>query len=96
MLQHVLDLPALPELKPAEVVGLHIKMWGPYPALINGEPGEALRGMAYEVEDGEQKYQLARYETECYRTRNFYISVLGEMKVLGTTFAWNGDPDEFG
>ncbi|KUI58380.1 hypothetical protein VP1G_05674 [Cytospora mali] len=93
MLQHVLDLHELPELKPAEVVGLHLKMWGPYPALVNGESGEVVRGMAYEVESGEQKDKLARYETECYRTRKFYISVLGEEKVLGTTFVWNGDSD---
>lgn len=37
MLQHVLDLPELPELKPAHIVGLHMKVWGPYPALVDGE-----------------------------------------------------------
>ncbi|KAH8763225.1 hypothetical protein F5883DRAFT_560162 [Diaporthe sp. PMI_573] len=94
MLQHVLDLPELPELKPAEVVGLHMKMWGPYPALVNGESGEVVKGIAYEVEGGEQKEKLARYETECYRTRKFYINVLGEGKILGTTFVWNGHANE--
>lgn len=94
MLQHVLDLPELPELKPAEVVGLHVKMWGPYPALVNGEPGEVVKGMAYEVEGSEQKEKLARYETECCRTRKFYINVGGEARILGTTFVWNGQSDE--
>lgn len=94
MLQHVLDLPELPELKPAEIVGLHMKVWGPYPALVNGESGEVVKGMAYEVEGGEQKEKLARYETECYRTRPIYINLYGEEKILGTTFVWNGDADE--
>ncbi|KAI3390354.1 hypothetical protein diail_9956 [Diaporthe ilicicola] len=94
MLQNVLDLPEVPRLKPAEVVGLHLKMWGPYPALVNGEPGEVVKGIAYEVEGSEQKEKLARYETECYRTRKFYINVIGEGKILGTTFVWNGHADE--
>lgn len=95
MLQHVLDLPELPELKPAHVVGLHLKVWGPYPALVDGEPGEIVKGMAYEVETPEQKDKLAKYETECYRTMDYFIHVSGEGEsVLGTTFVWNGAADE--
>lgn len=51
--------------------------------------------MAYEVETPEQKDKLAKYETECYRTMDFYIHVAGEEEpVLGTTFVWNGDADD--
>lgn len=95
MLQHVLDLPELPELKPAHIVGLHLKVWGPYPALVEGEPGEIVKGMAYEVQTPEQKDKLAKYETECYQTMDYFIRVSGEEEsVLGTTFVWNGDADE--
>lgn len=95
MLQHVLDLPQLPEVKPAEIVGFHMKVWGPYPAVVVGEPGEIVRGMAYEVQTPEHKDKLAKYETECYRTRRVYIDVDGEEEeVLGATFEWNGTEDE--
>lgn len=95
MLQHVLDLPELPELKPAHVVGLHLKLWGPYPALVPGQPGEIVKGMAYEVETPEQKDKLAKYETECYANKDFFIHVAGEEEsVLGTTFVWSGSADE--
>ncbi|CAN8104773.1 unnamed protein product [Discula destructiva] len=95
MLQHVLDLPELPEMKPAEVVGLHMKVWAPYPALVEDEPGEIVQGMAYEVAGPEQKDKLARYEIECYRTRKFHIRVAGEEEsVLGSTFVWSGSADD--
>lgn len=95
MLQHVLDLPELPKLKPAHIIGFHLKVWGPYPAVVDGKPGEIVKGMAYEVETPEQKDKLAKYETECYRTMDVFIQVSGEEEsVLGTTFVWNGDADE--
>lgn len=96
MLQHVLDLPAPPPLRPAEVVGLHLKMWGPYPALVDGAPGEVVRGMAYEVRGGgAHKDLLAQYETACYRPRLYQIQVQGQPeRVLGTTFVWSGDAAE--
>lgn len=51
MLQHVLDLTELAELKPTEIVGLHLKVWVPYyPALVEGEAGEFVQGMSYEVQ----------------------------------------------
>jgi hypothetical protein len=85
----------LPELKPAEVVGLRVKMWGPYPALVEGEPGAVVRGMAYDVEGAEQKENLANYETVCCKTRQVLISIDGvEGKVPGTTFVWNAESDE--
>lgn len=95
MIQHVLGLSELPALKAAQVVGLRIKMLGPYPALVDGDPSAVVRGMAFDVEGSEQKEKLAQYETECYTTRNVLISVDGEEdKVLGTTFVWNGNPDD--
>lgn len=77
-----------------DLIGTRSLDWKSYPALVNGEPGEVVKGMAYEVEGSEQKEKLAMYETECYRTRKFYINVLGEAKILGTTFVWNGHADD--
>lgn len=95
MIQHSLGHSEMLELKPAEVVGLRVKMLGPYPALVDGEPGVVVRGVAYDVEGAGHKEKLANYETECYRTRQVLISTDGEEgQVLCTTFVWNGDPDE--
>lgn len=95
MIQRVLGLSGLPALKPAAVGGLRVKMLGPYPALVDGEPSAVVRGVAFDIEGAEQKEKLAQYETECYTTRQVLISVDGEEdKVLGTTFVWNGNPDD--
>ncbi|ROW03030.1 hypothetical protein VMCG_05738 [Cytospora schulzeri] len=95
MLRHVLGLSELPEVKPAEVLGYRTKLWGPYPALVDGEPGEPVKGMACEIEGGEHKDRLQDYETACYRTAKCMIRVEGlEEAVLGTTFMWNGDEDD--
>lgn len=95
MLRHALQLPELPRLRPAEVVGYHVKLWGSYSAFFDGESVEPVRRMAYEVEGGEQKDRLQNYETDCYRTSKCLICLDGEEeKVLGTIFMWNGDTDE--
>jgi hypothetical protein len=68
-------------------------MWGPYPALLDGPPGNVVKGMGYEVEGGEDKDKLAAYETTIYREQKCLIQ-FREDTVIGTTFMWAGDMDE--
>lgn len=94
-LQRVLGLKDRPRnLVPAEIVGYHIQMWGPYPALIDGPPGSVVKGMAYEVEGEEGKDKLAHYETDNYQEHRCTIRLEGGAQVSGTTFEWAGDMDD--
>lgn len=63
VLRGVLGGKDTPKLRPAKTVGCRIRMSGPYPALLDGEPGQVVRGMACEVEGGENGERLAAYET---------------------------------
>ena len=47
----VLHLPdgQAPYLRPAKLVGYHIMLWGQYPALLDGPPGNEVLGVAYEI-----------------------------------------------
>ncbi|KUI69237.1 hypothetical protein VM1G_05534 [Cytospora mali] len=95
MLRHVLELSELPEVKPAEIVGYRTKVWGPYPALVAGKAEEVFKGVVYEVQSGDHKDRLQRYETDCYRIAKCSIRVDGaEEEVLGKTFIWNGDEED--
>lgn len=95
-LQRVLglrDQPRSSELVPAEIVGYHTRMWGPYPALVDGPPGSVVKGMAYWVDGEEAKKRLADYETDNYREHKCAIRLEGA-KISGTTFEWAGDEDD--
>lgn len=81
-------------LRPAEIIGYHIRMWGPYPVLLDGPPGNVVKGVAYEIEGGEYKDKLARYETANYREHNCMIQFSAEESVIGTTFQWAGDESD--
>lgn len=94
VLRRVLNLPERPQLRPASIVGHHVKMWGPYPALrvTNEATRTAVRGMAYEVKGGKMKDRLAAYETGNYSEYRCLISVDGSKdEIVGTTFLWAGD-----
>lgn len=100
-LQRVLGLRETPkDFRPAEIIGYHIRMWGPYPVLLDGPPGNVVKGVAYEVEGGENKDKLAAYETANY-TEQLCLIQFGENKNVGfgegtsgTTFIWAGDEGE--
>ncbi|KAI3394425.1 hypothetical protein diail_2675 [Diaporthe ilicicola] len=94
-LQRVLGLKYRPRnLEPAEVIGYHIRMWGPYPALLDGPPGSVVKGRAYEVEAGDDQDKLAHYETDNYKEHKCIIRLEGGGRIFGTTFQWAGDVDE--
>lgn len=94
-LQRVLGTRYRPRnLVPAEIVGYHIKMWGPYPALIVGPPENAVKGVAYEVKSGVDKNKLATYESNNYREHKCCIRLKGGTQMSGTTFEWAEGMDD--
>ena len=88
-LTEVLRLTHPPVLRPASITGYSIKMWGPYPALVDGPPGNVVNGMAYEVQSEGHESRLARYETDAYRSANCFIKpASGGDRIVGKTFVW--------
>jgi hypothetical protein len=67
-LAEILNLDHEPILRPANVVGYTCKLWGQYPAIIDGEIDAIVSGAAYTVESVEDARKLASYETENYET----------------------------
>ncbi|OBT78515.1 hypothetical protein VF21_01043 [Pseudogymnoascus sp. 05NY08] len=92
-LQEILQLPALPVLKPASVQCYRIMLWGQYPALVHGPINNHVDGMAFVVETEEQEKMLKYYETDAYHIEGVRISVDGKL-VSGRTFVWASDPAE--
>ncbi|OQD63054.1 hypothetical protein PENPOL_c010G09259 [Penicillium polonicum] len=81
-LARILQLPEPPIMRPAKLIGYHIKLWGPYPALLVGPPLHPVDGLAYELQSEEQLDRLRAEnggEAEC---------------VAGRVFVWNGEPEE--
>ena len=50
MLTQVLQLNSPPILLPGFILGYSIKMWGPYPILVEGPTGNVVNGLVYEVQ----------------------------------------------
>jgi len=94
-LTHVLSLKSPPVLRPASIVGYSIKMWGPYPTLVDGPPGNVVNGMVYEVQKEHHEKRLAYYETNAYRCASCSIGPGGGGEaIFGKTFVWASDPDD--
>lgn len=69
MLRDILSLDHEPILRPANVVGYTCKLWGQYPAIIDGEMGATINGAVYIVKSVKDARRLADYETENYETK---------------------------
>jgi len=93
-LARVLRLREPPVTRPASIVGYSCKMWGPYPALIDGPPGAIVQGVALEVQSQQAAAKLAEYETDAYEEHACIIRFEGGEKVFGMTFKWRDDPDD--
>lgn len=94
-LTNILRLTSPPVLRPASIVGYSIKLWGPYPALINGPPGNVVNGAMYEVLQESHERRLAFYETRSYEAASCLITPgTGGEQITGKTFVWARDPDE--
>ena len=94
-LTEILRLDSPPVLKPASIVGYSIKMWGPYPTLVDGPPGNVVNGMAYEVQKEGHEKRLEYYETDAYRCASCLIRPgSGGEEISGKTFVWANGPDD--
>ncbi|KAI1141979.1 hypothetical protein F5Y05DRAFT_422248 [Hypoxylon sp. FL0543] len=94
ILKQVLDLDYEPIMRPAKIVGYSLTKWGDYNALIDGEPGEEVTGMAYEVSSLEHEYKLAYYEANAYELVPCLIDYTDgkqPSQVIGSTFKYPGD-----
>ncbi|KAJ5091281.1 hypothetical protein NUU61_006151 [Penicillium alfredii] len=88
-----------PIMRRARVRGYRIKLWGPYPAFIEGQTFHFVDGMVCEPLSPTQLDRLAAYETDKYRRLSCLIEVLNDddsikETIEGITFAWNGRQDE--
>ena len=74
MLAEILKLELEPILRPANVVGYVCKLWGQYPAIIDGEMDATVTGVAYTVETVEDARKLAAHEAKNYQTKACMIN----------------------
>ncbi|OTA55982.1 hypothetical protein K449DRAFT_387745 [Hypoxylon sp. EC38] len=94
ILKRVLDLDHEPIMRPAKIIGYSLTKWGDYNALIDGESGQEVAGMAYEVKSPEHEYKLAYYETNAYELAPCLIDFTDGKQpdqVIGSTFKYAGD-----
>ncbi|KAF8252439.1 hypothetical protein K440DRAFT_645968 [Wilcoxina mikolae CBS 423.85] len=92
-LAKVLEVNHVPITQDAIIRGYHCKLWGPYPALLDGPCNGVVRGVVYEVEDYKQKEKLEAYEDEMYESVCL-IEFADGRKVRGRTFLWKGNPKD--
>lgn len=95
----ILGLQEPPLVQPAQMVGYHLRLWGPFPALLDGPPGNVVKGVAYDVKKREHAERLAEYETDAYIADPAYVDLLDKggkviERVRGSTFAFVGDRQE--
>jgi gamma-glutamylcyclotransferase (GGCT)/AIG2-like uncharacterized protein YtfP len=89
----------LPIISRARVIGYEIKLWGPYPALIDSKPLRPVDGMVFEIMSKTQLDRLVSYETDNYQLQPCLIDILNQddsvkCTVDGVTFMWNGQEEE--
>ncbi|EGX95526.1 poly(A) polymerase pla1, putative [Cordyceps militaris CM01] len=97
MLAEILKLSHEPILRPAKVFGYTGKLWGQYPAVVEGEAGATVCGAAYNVESVEDARKLAAYETCNYQTKACKILYTdGEQPEMqhGRLFVFAGNPSD--
>lgn len=90
-LQSVLSLAERPTLRPANLPGYHLKMWGQYPALIDARPLLTVPGMVFEAHNDRSEDVLAKlqaYEGGNYKCRLCSVEYVGEegVDVRANTF----------
>ena len=96
ILADILDLKAEPVLRPAKIIGYLCKLWGQYPALIDGATGTIVEGASYDVESQEDGEKLAYYETRNDKTVPCIIRYTDGMDpatARGHTFIYCGNPN---
>ena len=66
------------EMRPAKIVGYTVKLWGQYPALLDGEAGQEVYGMASRICEKKDAVRLAEYETSAYRLVPCLIELISD------------------
>lgn len=82
------------KLRRARVLGYKIKLWGAYPALVDGETNQPVYGMMCEILSEAHMDRLEAYETDKYSLEFCFIDLLNdddsvEKTVHGVSFMWN-------
>ncbi|KAJ5698419.1 hypothetical protein N7462_000424 [Penicillium macrosclerotiorum] len=90
---------SLPIMSRARVIGYDIKLWVPYPDLIDGKPLQLVDDMVFEILSKTQLDRLVSYETDKYQFQPCLIDILNHdnsviSTVDGVTFMWNGQQGE--
>jgi hypothetical protein len=93
-LARVLELRECPVTHPATIAGYSCKLWGPYPALIDGPPDAIVQGVAFEVKSQQVAKRLAEYETDAYEEQDCIIQFENGETVSGVTFKWRDGADD--
>ena len=88
----------LPMMRPARIIGYEIKLWGPYPALLD-KPLNPVDGIVCGLLSPTQLDRLAAYETDKYHLQACLIDVLNhdgstQKTIEGVSFMWNGRQNE--
>ena len=86
-------------MRRARVIGFEIKLWGPYPALLNGESLRSVDGTAYEILSQTELDRLEAYETDKYQLIPCFSDLLNdddsvEKTIEGVAFMRDGKQDE--
>ncbi|TFK69404.1 hypothetical protein BDN72DRAFT_840372 [Pluteus cervinus] len=80
-----------PSLQPASIKGWHYKLWGLYPALLEGPQTGVVRGVAYEAQSASERAKLIAHQGSHYTTTKCRME-LEDGRVVDDvlTFKWNG------
>lgn len=95
LFSEILSLPEKPILRPAKLVGYSLKLWGQYPALVDGPTGAVVEGMVCDIQTQKHAERMAEYETSAYRPMACRIRFLDgnePREAGGTTFKYIGNP----
>ncbi|EFW14641.1 hypothetical protein D8B26_007013 [Coccidioides posadasii str. Silveira] len=93
----LIDHHAAPTGPPGYITGYSAKLWGQYPALIDGPPGNIIEGMVFDVQTVKQGARLAEYETQAYSVKPCFIKYTDGKEpatAYGNVFLFVGDERE--
>ena len=97
LLAEILSLDESPTLRPSKVVGYSLKLWGQYPALVDGPTDGEVMGFACEIKEQKHVNRLAEYETKNYRSTPCLVyprdaEAIRDNATSGFTFKFCGNP----
>lgn len=93
ILSEVIDSSTTPTLKPAQIIGYELKLWGQYPAVVDKQDG-VVEGSVFEVLDEAAAEKLAYYETNNYRPEPCNIYYKDGSQKTGYLFKFCWDPND--